>query len=296
MEKPRPMTAIVDLAPYGTHPPGRLPRALLALTRRLPANWLGLRASMPLRRMAINALGDQPVDTTLWNTRMRLYPRRNSCEKNALFTPQLFDLHELEVLAAALERRLAAGATFTFVDIGANVGLYSMFVAARGGERARVLAIEPQPGIVERLAFNLRANPQLNIELAPVAVADREGEIELVIDNRDSGGTRLNKSAATSGDGEVVQVRCRPLTAILGDAGIAAVDALKIDIEGAEDLALVPFLREAPDSLLPELVLIEERTNDWAVDLYPLLRERGYAASSRSKHNVVFTRGDQPSI
>jgi FkbM family methyltransferase len=286
------MTATVDLTPYGSHSPGPVPQALLAVTRRLPANWLGLRLSMPLRRMAINALGDQPVDTELWNTRMRLYPRRNSCEKNALFTPQLFDLHERNVLGAALDRRLAAGATFTFVDIGANVGLYSIFVAARGGAQARVLAIEPQPGIVERLAFNLRANPQLMIDLAPVAVADREGEIELLIDNRDSGGTRLNRGAPDSGGTETVRVRCRPLAAILAEAGITAIDALKIDIEGAEDLALAPFLRAAPDALLPRLVLIEERTDDWGVDLYGLLRERGYGVSSRSKHNVVFQRGD----
>jgi FkbM family methyltransferase len=167
-----------------------------------------------------------------------------------------------------------------------------MFVAARGGSGARVLAIEPQPGIVERLAFNLHANQQLTIDLAPVAVADREGEIELLIDSRDSGGTRLNKGVTSASDAETVRVRCRPLAIILADAGIVAVDALKIDIEGAEDLALAPFLREAPDALLPRLVLIEDRPDDWTVDLYALLRERGYAVSSRSKHNVVFERGD----
>jgi FkbM family methyltransferase len=283
------MTATVDLSPYGTHPPGRLPQAVLAVTRRLPANWLGLRISMPLRRLAINSLGDRPIDTTLWNAQVRLYPRHNSCEKNALFTPQMFDLHERKVLAAALDRRLAEGATFTFVDIGANVGLYSLFVAARGGGRARVLAIEPQPGIVERLTYNLRANPQLNIDIAPVAAADREGEIELLIDARDSGGTRLNKGATTS-DGESVRVRCRPLATILREAGIAAVDALKIDVEGAEDWALAPFLREAPKKLLPRLVLIEDRPDDWTIDLYALLHERGYLVATRSKHNAIFWR------
>jgi FkbM family methyltransferase len=286
------MTPPVDLSPYGTHPPRRLPQAILAVTRRLPANWLGLRISMPLRRMAINALGERPIDTTLWNARVRLYPRRNSCEKNALFTPQMFDRHERNVLAAALDRRLAAGGKFTFVDIGANVGLYSLFVAARGGGSARVLAIEPQPGIIERLAYNRRANPQFNIDIVPVAVADREGEIDLLIDTRDSGGTRLNKSAATPSGGETVRTRCRPLAAILRDAGIASVDALKIDIEGAEDLALAAFLRDAPDRLLPGLVLIEDRPDDWTVDLYALLRERGYSVASRSKHNVVFQLGN----
>jgi FkbM family methyltransferase len=285
------MTAAVDLSPYGTHRPGPLPQAVLAVTRSLPANWLGLRLSMPLRRMAINALGDQPIDTTLWNARMRLYPSRNSCEKNALFTPQMFDLHERNVLAAALDRSLAAGESFTFVDIGANVGLYSLFVAARGGGGARVLAIEPQPGILERLIYNRKANPDLNIEIVPCAVADRDGEVELVIDARDSGGTRLNKGNAASPGGETARARCRPLLTILRDAGIAAVDALKIDIEGAEDWALAPFLRGAPDALLPRLILIEDRPEDWTADLYALLRERGYAIASRSRINVMLERG-----
>lgn len=284
------MTAAVDLSPYGTHRPGPLPQAVLAVTRSLPANWLGLRLSMPLRRMAINVLGDQPIDTTLWNTRVRLYPSRNSCEKNALFTPQMFDLHERNVLAAALDRRLAASENFTFVDIGANVGLYSLFVAGRGGGRARVLAIEPQPGILERLTYNREANPALNIEIVPCAVADREGEIELLIDTRDSGGTRLNKDNAASPGGESVRARCRPLVTILRDAGIGAVDALKIDIEGAEDWALAPFLREAPDALLPRLVLIEDRPEDWTVDLFALLRDRGYAIASRTRINVMLER------
>jgi FkbM family methyltransferase len=286
------MTATADLSPYGTHPPSRLLRAVLAVTRRLPASWVGLRLSMPLRRMAIDSLGDRPIDTTLWDTQVRLYPCHNSCEKNALFTPQMFDLQERNVLAAALDRRLAAGDSFTFVDIGANVGLYSLFVAARGGTRTRVLAIEPQPGIAQRLAYNRRANPHLNIDLVPVAVADHEGELDLLIDARDSGGTRVNKTGAAASGGETVRTRCQPLATILHEAGIDAVDALKIDIEGAEDLALAPFLREASETLLPRLVLIEDRPDDWAVDLYALLRKRGYDLISRSRNNVAFQLGN----
>jgi FkbM family methyltransferase len=282
------MTASADQSPYGSHPPDRLARAVLAVTRRLPANWLGLRISMPLRRIVIDWLHERPVDTTLWNARARLYPSRNSCEKNALFTPQMLDVIERDALAAAIDQRLAEGKTFTFVDIGANVGLYSLFVAARGGSRARILAVEPQPGIVDRLMFNLRANAGFDICVLPIAVADREGEIELVINNRDSGGTFINKGAAQSGGAETVRVPCRPLAAILHEAGVSAIDALKIDIEGAEDLALAPFLRAAPPEQLPRLLLIEDRPDDWAVDLHALFRQHGYAIAARSRHNVVW--------
>lgn len=281
------MTVPVDLAPYGARPPDAFVRAILAFTHRLPANGLGFRMSTPYRRLAINWLNEQPVDTVLWNARMRLYPARNSCEKNALFTPQTFDVIERAVLAAAIDSCVRAGGRFTFVDIGANVGLYSLFVASHGGAHARVLAVEPQPGIVERLMFNVRSNPEFDISVLPVAVTDREGEIDLVIQVRDRAGSHVDRGEARAHDGEKLRVPTRPLLALLAEANIAAIDALKIDIEGAEDLALAPFLRAAPPTLLPRIMLLEERP-DWETDLYVLLRARGYVQAERSRFNLVF--------
>jgi len=298
----------IDQSPYGTFAPALFTRALLAMTRRLPVSWLGLRLSMPLRRVAINLLRERPVDTVVWNARMRLYPSHNICEKNALFTPQMFDVIERHALASAIDKRIAAGGTFTFIDIGANVGLYSLYVATRSGARARILAIEPQPGIVERLRFNVMINASANIAVLPIAVADRDGKMTLVINERDSGGTRLAKTTrpkattpkaattngatikdTTSDDGiAVTRVTCRPLAAILDEAGIFSIDALKIDIEGAEDLALTPFFRRAPTELLPGLVLIEDRPGDWSVNIYSLMQARGYAILARSRQNAIF--------
>jgi FkbM family methyltransferase len=281
------MTVPVDLAPYGARPPDLFVRAILAFTRRLPANWLGFRMSTPYRRLAIRWLNEQPVDTVLWNARMRLYPSRNSCEKNALFTPQTFDVLERDVLAAAIDACVRENRRFTFLDIGANVGLYSLFVASHGGAHARVLAAEPQPGIVERLRFNVDSNPGFDITVLPVAVTDREGDVDLVIQVRDRAGSHVDTGEARANDGEKLRVPCRPLLAIVEDAGISVIDALKLDIEGAEDLALAPFLRDAPPSLLPRILLIEERP-DWDTDLYALLRERGYVRAERSRFNLVF--------
>jgi len=70
----------------------------------------------------MSRIGEGCRDTMLWGMRLRLYPGRNGCEKNALFTPQMFDLHERSVLAAVLDGRLAAGESFTFVDIEAGEG------------------------------------------------------------------------------------------------------------------------------------------------------------------------------
>ena len=68
----------------------------------MPANWLGQRLAILFRRLVMRRLGEGCIDTTLWGMRLRLYPRRNGCEKNALFTPQMYDTMERRVLAEAV--------------------------------------------------------------------------------------------------------------------------------------------------------------------------------------------------
>src|SRR5258706_10927560 len=96
----------------------------IAATRAMPANWLGLRLAMLLRKPVIRRSGAGGIDTELWGLRLRLYPADNGCEKNALFTPQMYDVVERVALARAIEA--AREREFVFVDIGANAGLYSL--------------------------------------------------------------------------------------------------------------------------------------------------------------------------
>ena len=280
------MTAAFDASPWGTHLPDSYERAVLALTRAMPENWLGQRLAILFRRLIMGRIGEGCRDTTLWGMRLRLYPRRNGCEKNALFTPQMFDTMERRVLAEAVRRK---GGAFTFVDIGANVGLYSLYLASCGD--VRTLAIEPQPGILERLRFHLAMNSSANVDVRPIALSDRDGDVTLVLNVSDSGGTHIDKRDGRQDGGERVSVSCKPLLAVLSDAGMTAIDALKIDVEGAEDIVLAPFLRDAPQSLLPRLILIEDTRGFWGVDLFALLTARGYTETERSRQNVALRLG-----
>src|ERR1043165_3957632 len=281
------MTATFDSSPWGTHAPSTYRRAVLAVTRAMPANWVGQRLAILFRRLVMRRIGEGCIDTVLWGMRLRVYPRRNGCEKNALFTPQMYDTMERRVLAAAVERK---SGKFTFVDIGANVGLYALYLASCGD--VRTLAIEPQPGILERLRFNLAANHAAKVDVLPVALSDRLGEVVLVINDDDSGGTHIDKQDERKGVGERISVPSQPLLSVLADAGIAAIDALKIDIEGAKDIVLAPFLREAPQSLLPRLLLIEDTRGFWKIDLFALLAARGYTEQERSRQNVALRLQD----
>ena len=67
-------------------------------------------------------------------------------------------------------------------------------------------------------------------------------------------------------------------------------DAIKLDVEGAEDLILQPFLANAPKSRLPTLFIIENGAGRWQVDLVGLLVARGYELVKRTRVNLIFQR------
>ena len=172
---------MTDPRPFGTHAPSGFARWAIERTRALPNRWAARRMAHLLRRLAIQSLRGAPVDTEALGARMRLYPYNNICEKKVLFTPQFFDPEELGQLKSAIREG------FTFVDIGANVGAYSLFVAAQAGLGARILAVEPQPDVFDRLAYNIRQNPFGTIKAVACAVADKSGELTLFLDPRNKG-------------------------------------------------------------------------------------------------------------
>jgi hypothetical protein len=148
--------------PYGAHAPAWLDRMVIGITSRLPDNWLGLRLAIGLRRIVTMRLApDDGLDVVRWGLRMRLHPCRNGCEKGALFIPQMYEAPERAELFAEVDKARATGRTFVFVDIGANVGLFSLLVASYAGSNAKILAIEPEPENASRLRFNVSANPFL---------------------------------------------------------------------------------------------------------------------------------------
>lgn len=279
------MSAERPLSPdgYGALAPGRFDRAVIGVTSSLPDNWLGLRLAILLRRFVTMRLPAGALDVERWGLRLRLHPRDNGCEKNLLFTPQMYEPAERAELARGIAEAQAAGRPFVFVDIGTNVGLFSLYVVAQSRGSACILAFEPEPGNFERLRFNLAANPGLPIEPVPVALGDEEGEVVMEVDTRDRGGTRARQATAA----DPVRVRSRPLLSLLRERGIEQVDALKIDIEGAEDAVLAPFFRDASHSLWPALILIEDTRSLWRIDLFALLDRCGYRVVTRTRLNVM---------
>ncbi|GGE42119.1 methyltransferase [Agaricicola taiwanensis] len=252
----------------------------------MPDSWLGRRIAFLLRHFALKRL-DAPVDVESFGARFRLYPFDNVCEKRILFTPQYFDADERRLIAGHIQ---ASGAPYVFVDIGANIGGYSLFVAnaARGG--AKVFAIEPQPEIFDRLIENIRQNPGSGVKAVACAIADQDGEAILFVDNHNRGETGLKFVRPDQQSDGVVVVPAKTLLAFAQEEGLSQIDALKIDVEGAEDIILAPFFQEAPESLWPRMLIVESARERWQLDLMRLLHEKGYRVLTETRLNFVLER------
>ncbi len=269
-----------DPAPFGAHAPTAAAQWIIERTRRLPNNWVGRRLHTLLRHVGIRLLDGVPVDVERLGARMRLHPYTNICDKMVLFAPQFFDPEELAILRS----RIREG--FTFVDVGANIGAYSLFVAAEAGTSAHVLAIEPQPAVFDRLVYNIRQNPFGTIKAVACAVADKSGELTLFLDTRNSGESSVK--IVGSGGSQTIRVPATTLLQLVTQEGFSRIDAIKLDVEGAEDIILEPFFRDAPSGLYPDLMILERGAGQWQVDLPALLEARGYRLALETRLNLVF--------
>jgi FkbM family methyltransferase len=183
-----------------------------------------------------------------------------------------------------------------FIDIGANVGIYTLHAATRMNERGRIVAFEPFPAAHRRLRFNIESTRTARtdwprVSALCVGVSETDGNFELAVDAGNLGGNSLAGGDARfsrAGAREHVTIVCRPLLALLADLQVTRIDALKIDIEGAEDLALCPFLAAAAPTLLPRRIVLENSDTLWKRDLRGALAQRAYQLLFRTRLNSVY--------
>lgn len=168
-----------------------------------------------------------------------------------------------------------------FVDVGANVGWFSLLVGDHlvrvGG--GRVVAIEANPSLVPRLAASVVDSGLDHIvEIKPYAVSDAVGLVQVsASDEGNIGG--LNISPIVEGGQRRNIVPCLPLDDLLSD--LPRCDLVKFDIEGAELLALKGFCRIL-QRMHPKIIMeINETALGWVSragieDLVGYMRSFGY--------------------
>lgn len=273
-------TLVDTTSPFGTY----RARGLARFAWRL-ADWHDLAPILRKKLRAVVArLFAGPFDAEVEGIRFRLYPGSNYDDRKILARQRLPERAERRFLAAHLRPGTV------FVDVGANVGSYSL-AAARCG--ATVLAVEANPETAGRLAFNIAANGLAGIDLATVAVGERRGTMELWSEPSNCGFATLlpDLTEEWQGDWRPRQVRVEPLAEILVSHGVTRVDVLKVDVEGYEDRVLLPYIRSTDPSGHPGAILLETNCREhWQEDCLAVLAASGYRVEGETKDNVLLRR------
>jgi FkbM family methyltransferase len=263
-----------ELPRWGSFPPAKTPTFLIGIIKH------GLvRGSLrkPLYR-ALSKLGPDYDIEASGGLKLRCRIGDNLTEWRMVGRPERI-LDDI----ARITGHLVSGDTF--IDLGANVGVFSVYAAKAVGPQGCVLAIEPSPAMLERLRFNVRANGFRNVRIAPVAVGETRGEATF----HTLPGAHGKSSLHAMPGSRSLTVPVESLLQILSAHGIEKIDAMKADIEGFEDRALIPFFAEAPRSLWPRRILLETlgRGKRWERDCLAHVVDLGYTVEWRSKKDAL---------
>jgi len=149
----------------------------------------------------------------------------------------------------------------TFFDVGANVGVMSLFAAHRWCQHGRVVSFEASPKIFACLDHNDRTNPHPSLQVLNRAVTSQSGQQLTFFDAPDEkfGMGSLTNRFNTTG----VEVPTITLDDAASELGIEQVDVIKVDVEGFELGVFQGAQRLLQQSQAPFIVF---EFNDWAED------------------------------
>lgn len=164
------------------------------------------------------------------------------------------------------------------IDVGANVGMFTVPLALAVGPSGRVLTIEPSPENVTRLERNLELNSLENVVVEPIAVGDKTGQLVLQLAS-DPGFHSTTEIAESRSVDEELTVRAETLDQVWLRAHAPAVSFIKVDTEGSED-AVLRGAEQILQTCQPVL-LVEAKGDERVRELDTWLGGFGYTRARR---------------
>jgi FkbM family methyltransferase len=164
-------------------------------------------------------------------------------------------------------------AGLVFIDVGANLGYFSMLAAQQVRPEGRVLAFEPNPEVFPMLTSAVSRNRFANVQPFEMALGDHDREVELFLSNdpKNDGLSSITpwaghlKSGALSAE-HTVRVAERRFDNLYFDPQLERVDLIKIDVEGGE-LGVLRGMENTLERFAPREMIIETHlrgeVTDW---------------------------------
>jgi len=172
----------------------------------------------------------------------------------------IFFFGHYEPEAAALVRRLL-GPGAVAVDVGANVGCHTLIMSRAVGVQGRVLAVEPNPAVCERLAANVALNRLTNVDILPVGLSDTAGQATLFAPPKgfpNQGTASLSPRSTSSTE---VPIDVETVDSVVHAQGLDRLDLVKVDVEGL-DLKVLLGAQKSIETHRPHL-LFEYDAGEW---------------------------------
>jgi FkbM family methyltransferase len=190
------------------------------------------------RYVAMNRISQRPPEAFLMTLPADMGGSLYECDLRDSIAREACFTGRYEPLETAILRNLLEPG-MTFVDVGANWGYFTLLASSCVGESGRVVSLEPDPRLFRILQENVTRNGLAQVVPLQLAAADAAGVLDLQACEISGGNWGLSKLVdSTKATGNIFQVLARPLDVVLDDLGIEHVDLLKMDIEGAEEIAL----------------------------------------------------------
>ncbi|MBI1194380.1 MAG: FkbM family methyltransferase [Gammaproteobacteria bacterium] len=249
---------------------------LQGITRRLPP----VRGSGRIADLLIKLFGFGRGDKRLVDAYgFQFELEASECvDSKVIFYPQIYERREFQ----RLESLLRPGDVF--VDIGSNVGIYSVLASRWVGPEGRVVAFEADPYNYRKLSRNIALNEVGNITAVNMGVSD---VVETAMLHVDTDGNRGGNSFLAQGGEGTVSVECMPLSDLLAREDLSAVQGVKIDVEGYEYKILKKFFEDIDRDDYPTFILFEYVEAMSTGNVVELLKQHGYRVSNIKEFNYI---------
>lgn len=201
--------------------------ALIKVTEVLSGKGLG---TIPLVKKIHYFLLQQLIPNEVEVQGHKLYINRSVINHERL-TTGTYEKKTTDLFKKVVERGMVV------VDIGANIGYYTLIAAMLVGEEGKVIAFEPDPDNYALLMKTINANRFKNIFPIQKAVLNKSGKVRLFIDPKDKEDSSLIRANVPNPVSSII-VEATTLDECLQTLGIDRVDIIKMDTQGAEGLIL----------------------------------------------------------
>jgi FkbM family methyltransferase len=171
-------------------------------------------------------------------------------------------------------------------DIGSNIGLFGI-AAAVTASAGKVVSVDPDPSIIERLRMNIKLNKLSNHSTLQYAISDERGEIALFTSGVHGLSPSLRKQSRQGAPTESVTVPCISGDLLVSERIAPQPSVVKIDVEGAEFHVLYGMREVLNSASKPRSIFIElhpkflSEFGKSVEDCDQLMRASGYAEAFR---------------